>query len=572
MNKENIEKINTFNLKKSKLMSDILDIYNDIKLDIHELSIKEQNPLNIINSICDIQTNLDILKQQITNYNETNNIASKNRYKIQYNNNDKLFWGIGLENESYLQGINKKVLGSDILKMIGQERYSVNYTLNYDIIDIKNKMSNVYKKDKYYEVAQMINAHSLDKIDTNCEHITTFSKEPIQNLNFTGFTVLEEWFNYDSEIRTKINSKEKTKTNIFFDGDTIEFITEKFYKTNTQNITDELINTKKWFIDKFNNFKENTDLWNELGKIDYVVKHPGLNIFRSMTNKIVFFNNTTIHIHLTLPTKIKNGLIVDKTQFNKIHSRAIKLIQWFEPFFICTLGSPDIMQCIFEKNNLNDKYFAKGSMRATLSRYIGVGTYDAEEMAEGKIITKTIESLRPNGIKWWRDMIKEQTNYNLPEKDIGLDFNYAKHYQSGLEFRLLDGIPLNILKDVLDIIILICEHSYSYNSSIDIMKCSDSQIWNNIVYKSMIDGYCAKINLNEATEFLKILGLNMVVSNQEILLEEFYYKVLEYMYGLYKNKDTFVIKYMTKEFDKINRWDNFNKIQWFEHIKTLENE
>jgi hypothetical protein len=290
-----------------------------------------------------------------------------------------------------------------------------------------------------------------------------------------------------------------------------------------------------------------------------------------MPNKIVFFNNSTIHIHLTLPTKINKGLIMNKNNFNKIHNKAIKLLQWFEPFFICTLGSPDILQYVYQKyHNDTSNYFSKGSMRATISRYIGIGTYNMKEMGGGKNITKKVENLKPTGVKWWRDMIKEKLKYNLPESDIGLDFNFAKHYQSGLEFRLLDGIPLETLKDVLDIIILICEHSYSYDKTTDILTSSVSQTWNNIVYKSIIDGYNAKITTDEITDLLRILKIDITIDKEEILLENFYYKVLEYLFELYKNKETFAIKYMTKDFDKIKRWDNFNKIQEMEHIKSLE--
>jgi hypothetical protein len=563
-------KIINFNLKVKMLIDIISKKYSNIQLNIEELPENEHNLEKLIDIVKNICSRLKVLKEEINNRNLLNTKLMQSRYEIQYNNKDDLYWGIGLENECYLQGNLKKILGKNITKMLGKERYSVDYTSNYNIEDIKNTMSQIYLNDKYYNVSQMLNSHSLDKIDRNGQHRTTYEKEPKQNPKFTGKSVMEEWFEYDPEIKEIINSKINTETNVFFDGDTIEFITEKFYKTNTENITNELKNTKKKFIDKFNDFKEKTHLWSELGKINYVLTHPGLNIFNSMPNKIVFFNNTTIHIHLTLPTKIKKSLIVDKSNFNKVHNKAIKLLQWFEPFFICTLGSPDIMQYIYEKNNPNNNYFSKGSMRATISRYIGVGTYNMEEMGGGKNITKKVDSLRPNGVKWWRDMIKEKLQYNLPENDMGLDFNFAKHYQSGLEFRLLDGIPLENLKDVIDIIILICEHSYSYDNTIDILTCSVSQTWNNIIYKSMIDGYNANITKCEITDFLRMLKIDMFIDKEEILLEDFYYKVLEYLFELYKNKETFAIKYMTKDFNKIKRWENFNKIQESEHKKSLE--
>lgn len=418
----------------------------------------------------------------------------------------------------------------------------------------------------------MINCHSLDKIDRYGNHVTTYEKEPKSNTNFIGKTILDEWFEYEPEIKERLNSKVKTDTNIFFDGDTIEFITENFYKTNSEQIVNELINTKKWFIDKFNKFKEATNLWNDLGKIDFVVTHPGLNIFKSMPEKIVFFNNTTIHIHITLPSEIKNTILIDEEKFKKIHAKAIKILQWFEPFFISTLGSPDIMQYIYEKyyKETNKNYFAKGSMRSTISRYIGIGTYSTNEMKEGKILLEDINKIKPKNIKWWRDSVENKLLYKFPENNIGLDFNYIKYHQSGFEFRLLDGIPLNMLKDVIDVIILICEHSYSYDKIDDIKMCSSSQTWNNIVYKSMADGYNAKMNQEEMGELIEILKIPLSIKKPEILLEDFFYEVLEHLFEKYKEKETFAIKYMTKNFNKINRWENFNRIQELKHIESLE--
>ena len=527
---------------------------SDAEIKLYDITISEKNydtkELNIENN------------QKIT---------FPNRYINQYNKNDNLFWGIGLENETYLQGETKKFPGDIIISMLGRERYSVDYRQNYNMNDLKKIMSETYCSNKKYNISQMINSHSLNKIDRYCEHSTIYEKEPKENTKFSGKTVMEEWFEYDIEIKNKINPNSKTETNIFFDGDTIEFITENFYKTNSLDVVNELITIKEWFIEKFNNFKNNTNLWNDMGKINFVEKHPGLNIFKSMPNKIVFFNNSTIHVHLTLPTKIINGTIHDKELFKITHAKAIKLLQWFEPFFISTLGSPDIMQCIYEKyHGIKKNYFAKGSMRATISRYIGVGTYNTDNMLEGKQLTEPVNKFRPSGITWWRDMIKENLLYNLPQNDIGFDFNFSKHYQSGLEFRLLDGIPLTNLKNVLDIIILICEHSYYYETVVDIETCSESKSWNNIVYKSMVDGYQAKINKEEINDIVKILKIHYSLDEEEMLLEDFYYKILELLFDKYNDKETFALKYMTKDFNKINRWENFNKVQEAEHIKSLQ--
>jgi hypothetical protein len=573
---ENIQRdIFNFNLKRKIIIEYITKnfiITDDV--DIPEIHINDNNIHDINNIIQTMKINLHKLKQQLNKQLVKIPVQSIsiNRYSKQYNITDNLFWGIGLENECYLQAKSKPILGKNIIPMLGRERYSVDYTRNYDITQVKNVMSYVYNSMKLYNVSQMINAHSLDKMDKFGEHKTTYETEPKLNPNFSGKTVLEEWFDYDNEIKQIINPKTKTESNIFFDGDTIEFITEQFYKTNTQTVVQELINNKRHFIDKFNDFKIKTNLWNELDRVQYLDIHPGINIFKSQPDKIVFFNNTTIHIHLTLVTEIKNGIILDKDLFIQCHSKAIRLLQWFEPFFICTLGSPDILQLVYEKyEKLGNDYFARGSQRATMSRYIGIGTYDTRTMISGKLLTESIDKLRPKKVIWWRDMIEEDLSYKLPEKEIGFDFNYGKHYQSGLEFRILDGIPLDILKDVLDVIILICEHSYNYEKQENIQSCSESQSWNNIVYKSIVYGYRAIVSKNEIEEILKMLNINMSVDENKLTLEEFFYRILEYLFEIYNRGDeTHVIKYMTTNFYKITRWENFNKKQELAHIQSLE--
>jgi hypothetical protein len=54
-------------------------------------------------------------------------------------------------------------------------------------------------------------------------------------------------------------------------------------------------------------------------------------------------------------------------------------------------------------------------------------------------------------------------------------------------------------------------------------------------------------------------------------LEDFYYRILEYLFELYsRGNETHVIKYMTKDFYKINRWENYNKKQELAHMQSLE--
>lgn len=545
-------------IKSSKLSKSIIDITNDV-----DMSFNIVDSSNILFS--DNKSNILDIYDSLTENNK--------KYYNNFSNKDNLYWGIGLENETYLQGNYIIVNGKEIINNLGRERYSINYLKNYNIEEIKLIMSEIYKKDNKYKISRMLNAHCFNKIDRFCNHKTTYEINPKPNPKFNGLTILDEWFEFDNEIKNKIDPITKTCTNIFFDGDTIEFITEKFYKTNTIDVVDELQNTRQFFKNNFNKFKNETKLWMEIGDIDFVNKHPGFNTWHSQPNKIVLFNNSTYHIHITLPTNITNGIISNRELFIDDHRKAIRMIQWFEPFLISTLGSPDIFQFMFKKNFTNNYKYAHGSLRATISKYIGIGTYNTNLMEENKILQKSIDEVRPTNpnIIWWRDMIKDKLNYIFETDLIGLDFNFSKHYQSGLEFRILDGFPIEILKDVLDILILLCEHALSFTKSSSILICNENQIWNNIVFNSMVNGYNATIIADEAILIAQYLRIPIIIKEDILLLEDFYYRLLDSLFIQYNISlaDTKVLKYLTKNFTKINKWDNFNKIQCKEHELSL---
>lgn len=505
--------------------------------------------------------------------NNRHRVQHQHRYMSQFLNNinDTEFWGIGIENETYIQGEPTYLHGTDIIDFLGRERYSIDYTKSYDITEIKNIMKQIFKPQQKYKISRMLNAHCFLKIDTNGEHKTTYDYNPKSNSRYLGKTIYESWTEFDEEIFEKIDSVSKNKTNIFFDGDTIEFITENFYKTTADKCVDELRQNRNWFLNKFEQFRHSIDLWKELGNLDFVKYHPGLNIFQTQKNKIVLFNNSTIHIHLTLPTKIIHGKIRNMDIFNNIHKKAISVIQWFEPFFISTLGSPDLFQVIHEK--LNPEYmntpFTNGSMRCALSRYIGIGTYTST-IKNGKIIQISLDKIKPTNsdIIWWRDTIQKDMNYIFNNDIIGLDFNINKHYQSGLEFRLLDGIPLDILYDVLNVLILICEHSLHIS---DISEACNTQLWNDLVVQSLKYGYKSTINSEQINEFINILQINLhteIFMDDRITLEDFYYIILENLMSEY-NKSNNIIHKMTPNFKSINRWENINKTQYFEHLQSL---
>jgi hypothetical protein len=517
--------------------------YNHHKYNGHKYSGKK----NLVND------NKLIEMTHLTNQNDIS------KYHCKYSNKDNKYWGIGIENECYLQCDPIVISGASIIKRLGRERYSIDYRKNYNMVDINELIEKYYSKTINYKIYQMINAHSLDKMDRNGQHKTTYEKIPKLNSKFIGKTILEEWFEYDPEMKNIIDAHIKTRTNIFFDGDTIEFITDDFYKTNSKLAVKELKDTKDLFINKFNKFKKDTKLWEGTDDITFVTKHPGLNVMKSQPNTIVLFNNTTYHLHITLPTEIYNGMIIDNNDFDTRHMKAIRLIQWFEPLFLVTLSSPDLFGI------LSDNY-TKGSMRCTLSRYIGIGTYDTNQKIKQKTLVAPIKDIRPKNVIWWRDMVEKNLKYNLPMVDIGLDFNYAKHYQSGFEFRLLDGFPIDCMKDVIDCILLICCHALSFDKLSDMMIAQENQTWNDLVYSTITKGYNATITKSQINELCTIFNIK-IDNDCDMLLENFYFILLEELFDKYHNNT--LLEQMTQDFTKINRWKNFNKVQFLEHINTL---
>lgn len=485
------------------------------------------------------------------------------------NQKQKYYWGIGLENETYMQFEESlTVSGAFIQEKIGRERYSIDYRTCYKSGVLADVLESTFDKNKKYQVSRMINSHSLDKLDLNYHHKTlTMTEPPVDNPDYLGKSILEAFLETQPyNIQSMLTQKNNPMGSVNFDGDSIEFVTKYFENRTIPDSCDELAATKKLFIDKIN---ESAVLKEKLSFPDYNI---GLNMFMSNQENIVLFNNGTYHFHITLPTLTENSRIVDYPDFEAKHANAIYLLQWFEPLFIATLGSPDIMQIVSEKYQLKEK-FAGGSMRNAMSRYTGVGTFN-KVMAKGKILTYQVEEFRKllkfekEENIWWRDQIESALDYELLA-DIGLDFNQEKMYQSGFEFRSFDEFPASYLNDVLLAIIVICEHSLHLP---DVSWGHDSVVWNNLVFKTLKDGYLAEINEEEKQEVLDLLQLNSFKTEFDAIrmLDEFFFQVLAVLHHKYKDKNTCIDSMVGEKNNAAPRWNNFNKYQVEQHLLQIE--
>jgi hypothetical protein len=505
------------------------------------------------------------------------------------NQTKKYYWGIGLENETYMQFEESLIVtGEFIQEKIGFEKYSIDYRKCYKPESLAPMLKKAFDLNQNYKVSRMINSHSLEKLDVNYQHktlsavkpiigaaeATEAKPQPVENPEYLGKSIMELFLeDQPYNIQSMITQRNKTMGSVHFDGDSIEFVTKYFENRTIVESCKELKATKKLFLDKIN---ESSVLDGKLNFPDY---NNGLNMFMTNQENLVLFNNGTYHFHITLPSLTEDSRIIDYNNFEKTHANAIYLLQWFEPFFIATLGSPDIMGVISDKYSL-DKKFTLGSMRNAMSRYIGVGTYN-KAMPKGKILTYKVDDFRKllkfekEENIWWRDQIEADMEYEMLS-ELGLDFNQEKMYQSGFEFRSFDEFPAEYLNDVLFSIILICEHSLNLP---DVQWGHDSAAWNNLVFKTLKMGYLAEINEAEKKEVLDLLQLinpsnknyNTLKSEFEaiVMLDEFFFKILSVLHDKYKDNNICLDSMYGQKTSCPPKWDNFNKYQTEKHLQQI---
>ena len=482
----------------------------------------------------------------------------------------KHYWGIGLENETYFQFKESLVVsGQFIQEKMGRERYSIDYLKCYKAGSLEKLLAKAFDSHKTYLVSQMMNSHSLEKLDIHFQHKTIQSAPPLlDNPDYAGKSILELFLEKQPyQIQSMLTQKNNPMGSIIFDGDTIEFVTKYYENRTIQESFNELKASKKLFLDKLNESKILS------GTLTYPEYNIGINMFMSNQKKLVLFNNGTFHFHFTLPTLTEDSRILDYAAFDQAHHKAIYLLQWFEPLFIATLGSPDIMSVISDKFDMEEK-FAGGSMRNAMSRYTGVGTYH-KSMPKGKVLTFPVDEFRKllNFQKeeniWWRDRIESELCYELLS-DVGLDFNREKLYQSGYEFRSFDEFPTEYLPEVLHAIVLISEHAQHDE---EIHWASNNVIWNNLVFKTLTQGYKTEMTEDEKNEISRVFKLPASLQNALLKvnrLDEFFFQILQHLHNLHNDNSEYLKSFLYEKTDDAPRWDNFNEHQVEQHTKQLE--
>ena len=432
------------------------------------------------------------------------------RYKSMYRPNE-LYWGLGIEEETYLQFTKPIYVAAPIIRTAHDaERYSVKYYTVYKPIYGDAFAALFTDASGFYPLPYFFNGHSFSKMDTAGQHVTTHEKVPKPNPKFSGKTFFDCL--YEDIVHTSCFGKRRSFAKCFnksciFDGDTLEFMTQDFYKAKVDCVIGELVKAKADLLASINDYLIRTKLHRDKGVLMYPTVNPGFAVYHSNPKNITMFNNGTYHINITLPTMLgppdANGIprILDPRGFREKHKIFIRLIQWLEPVIIAVFGTKDPLSVY----SVAASAYSKASQRCAVSRYIGIGTFDTVAMTTGKIVTLPVGSIRGSETDfWWYKVYHENSGYNKLD-ELGMDICYRKHYNHGVEIRFLDWFPETMLKGLMEFYVCLADASLESNMPENPVM---SPIWNAFVVSIMRGGSEAVVDADVLAVYSKLFKVS----------------------------------------------------------------
>jgi len=434
---------------------------------------------NLVDTIGDkLPTFDDIIDEKHMKYMKHYDVSSKEIEEK--HTTQSLFWGIGIENETYLMHAEKYGIKSFRNLKQKRERYSVDYYKSF-IADGPCGINALLQRANTLDTLtypMYINSHTFQATDVKQEHRIHYDVGGTPNVAFTESL-------HDILLRESDYYKSVYNTSFVFDGDSIEFITQDFYCATVDSCMKELISQKQRFLSEIQPYFQT---WFSKAVVFPDHNYGFVSFLTTKNRNLGICNNGTIHINLTLPTMLENGVIQDKTAFIKEHLNLVPYFQLVEPLIVACYGTPDIFSL------LSDNEYAVGSQRVALSRYISVQTFDAEHPINGKLLLMD----RPKEPAFWQNAM---TAYHLNEK-IGYDINFNKFKNHGIELRFFDWFPEEYLADILHFFVLLSEHAKQY-----LAKPFDKTKYNTIIQNCIKKGFSCTLSLEECTMILEDLQL-----------------------------------------------------------------
>ena len=430
------------------------------------------------------------------------NLTKHKRYGDAYLPGD-MYWGLGIENETYIELQGGSTHCAEFVKNNQKrERYSVDYWKIYKNGAIPSAMNTwidtlPLKGNTVIKLPLLLNGHTLTRTDRHGEPMTTYTKYPQPNPKYSGTSLFDDLCRVHPDVFRDGQDVWWT-----LDGDTVEFMTQNYYCAKMEDIIEELLLHKKRWITAFQSGLES------LPDREHVLKrfpvfpsvNHGLAVYLTNRKNVGIFNNGTYHINITLPTLLdKDARIANMKLFEAQHRNAARLFQWITPFLIAKFGSGDVFARLAGSGN---RAFPAGSQRLCASRYASAGIYDTDKMETGKVLTKPYEHIDGR----WYERIYENAAcaYSvLPE--LGVDINYNKHWNHGLEFRIFDWFPESELSNIFRFLIWMCDESLRYET---IEDPRHNREWNTFMSRCVWEGASVRLTECEAAVFSRILDVS----------------------------------------------------------------
>jgi hypothetical protein len=299
-------------------------------------------------------------------------------------------------------------------------------------------------------------------------------------------------------------------------------MTQNFYKTKVQDVIDELTRVQKDFLRALNSLPREGILKTYAPFQIAQKNYPFASYLTNLKNNAMF-NNGTIHINVTLPTKLnEDSEIADFELFKKQHQNYARVLQWISPLLVAKYGAYDPLS----ESKINGEKYAAGSQRVAVSRYIGLGTYDTDKMQVGKILTEKRSNLE--NLDWYESFHKK-VDYKFLD-NLGMDINFNKHYCHGIEFRILESLPLCNLQDILILFI----HLADFSLNVEMTNPKLSKLWNNIAENCVLNGKGYLIDVDDQNEYFKLFKISYL-SKEPISACELLEIITQHLYIKYKN-------------------------------------
>jgi hypothetical protein len=446
------------------------------------------------------------------------------KYKEKYGS-DEVYWGLGVEEETYLQFTKPIYVAAPILRLAHKpERYSLDYYKIYKPGHIKAFEILFPDSSGCFPLPFFLNAHCFQKLDLSGNHATTYEKVPKPNKKYAGKSFLDELQVFSPRL------KDDYEVHYTFDGDSIEFMTLAFYKAKAANVVKELVTYKASFLAQVNRFLIEKRRHRDKGLLMFPPRNPGFAVFFSNPANVSMFNNGTYHINITLPSMLAPSVATNELAplafpelFKQQHRQCIRMIQWLEPLMLVVYGTPDPLAVLSRR-------YARSSQRCSVARYIGVGTYDSVEMPEGKILTSSLKNVRGSSQPfWWYSQYHKISGYN-PLDQIGMDINYKKHYNHGIELRIFDWFAEERLLELISFIVYLCDAALLRDEASEAVM---SPSWNRFVMETLREGPSAIVTDDIAANYERLLGVDLL--GKQLSAKEAFEYIFKELKRIYKN-------------------------------------